>query len=518
MEPFLNLFRKPLKATKAALPDETKRLEDLYAYEILDTLPEQDFEELVALAAQVSGCPIASITFIDKDRQWFKASRGLPVPETHRDISFCTHTIALEGDLVVEDARKDKRFASNPFVTAGLEVVFYAGTPIYSGNGYKLGTVCVIDQKTRSLTEAQMASLKTIAKQVTHLLDLRLRTRLLQERSERLMAENQKSFEAFFANDTLPKWIYELETLRILQVNEAAIQRYGVSRDVFLKLTVFDFRDSNEPEEIRQLVQTLNEGQASVSFETVHRLKNGISLPVEVMISNISYGGKPARLATMNDISEKHALRLKVNEGRTEIQSKQVASTPVLAEMGREVHHRLNEVLSITKLYLEIAGSNPDMNDKMIGLSRENISRAIKDLRLLEKTEAKDFNLVRSLDEIIHCYLSAGKFKIELLGSSDIDDLPTDIKITAFRIIEQALDNVAKHAEATAVSIDISMNHNLSITIIDNGKGFDPSSISEAGGINSLRNRVEFYNGKIEVACPQGIGCRFYVELPVENV
>src|SRR5215211_5247263 len=352
MESFLNLFRKPVLKPQRST-DEAQRLEELYAQEILDSLPEQDFEELVALAAQVSGCPIASITFIDKDRQWFKASRGLPVPETHRDISFCTHTIALEGDLVVEDARKDKRFASNPFVTAGLEVVFYAGTPIYSANGYKLGTVCVIDQKTRSLTEAQMASLKTIAKQVTHLLDLRLRTRLLQERSERLMAENQKSFEAFFANDTLPKWIYELETLRILQVNEAAIQRYGVSRDEFLKLTVFDFRDSNEPEEIRQLVQT------------------------------------------MNDISENHALRLKLNEGRTETQSKQMASTTVITEIGREVRHRLNEVLSTTKLYLEVAGSNPDMKDKMIGLSRENVGRAIKELRLLEKTEAKDFNLVR---------------------------------------------------------------------------------------------------------------------------
>src|SRR5215218_1192812 len=322
MESFLNLFRKPVLKPQRST-DEAQRLEELYAQEILDSLPEEEF-----------------------------------------------------GDLVVEDARKDQRFATNPFVTAGLEVVFYAGTPIYSSNGYKLGTVCVLDQKTRSLTEAQMASLKTIAKQVTHLLDLRLRTRLLQERSERLMAENQKSFEAFFANDTLPKWIYELETLRILQVNEAAIQRYGVSRDEFLKLTVFDFRDSNEPEEIRQLVQTLNEGQASVSFETVHQLKNGSPLPVQVTISNISYGGKPARLATMNDISENHALRLKVNEGRTETQSKQMANTTVITEIGREVRHRLNEVLSTTKLYLEVAGSNPDMKDKMIGLSRENVGRA----------------------------------------------------------------------------------------------------------------------------------------------
>ena len=520
MEPILKLFRKSSRTQKREKEDEEKRLEDLYAYEILDTLPEQDFEELVSLAVQVTGCPIASITFIDRNRQWFKASRGLPVPETTRDVSFCTHTIALEGDLIVEDARKDKRFANNPFVTSGLEVVFYAGTPIYSPNGHKLGTVCVIDQKTRSLSESQMASLQIIARQVTHLLDLRLRTRLLQERSDRLLAENQKSFDAFFAADTLPKWIYEIETLRILQVNEAATRYYGYTKEEFLQLTVFNFRDEKEPEDIHKLVQRLNHGDEYVSFETVHKRKDGNLAPVEVRLRNIVYNGKAARMATMTDISEKQELRKKV-QGKDAKNVQQVMHATLEEErayIGKELQDMISQILSGTKLYLEVAASNPGMKDEMIRLSQENINTAIKEIKALSRTLASptsEFNLLRSLDELINSYLSSGRFNIELSGSADLEELPADMKITLFRIVQEALNNIEQHAGATDVSIEIEKSDQIVVRITDNGQGFDPDATTFGQGITNLKNRVAFYNGVLEVDSSKGCGCTFYVELPL---
>jgi PAS domain S-box-containing protein len=522
MEPFLKLFRKPSQPKKGTLPDEEKRLEELYAYEILDSFPEQDFEELVELAAQVSGCPIATISFIDRHRQWFKSSKGLPEPQTPRDISFCTHTILQDGDMVVEDARKDKRFASNPNVTGGLKVVFYAGTPIYSTNGHKLGTVCVVDQKSRSLSQAQMTCLKIIARQVTHLLDLRLRTRLLQERSEKLLAENEKSFDAFFDNDTLPKWIYELETLKILQVNEAAQARYGFSKEEFLDLTVFDFRDDNEPVHIHELVQALNEGSSSVNFETVHKTKSGATFPVQVTLSNITYGGKAARMATMNDISEKEELRNRLQQGKKGTEAKMEAAYTAREEervhIGKELHDNINQVLTSTKLYLEVAAGNPDMKDEMIRLSRENVSMAIKKIRTLSKcliTPTEEFNLLQSLEELINSYLLSQSFEIDLSGTGNIEELPADLKITVFRIIQEALNNISKHAEATTVSVDISYTNSLTISIIDNGKGFDPGTKTLGAGLQNIRNRVQFYNGKLEIGSSQNHGCRFFVQLPV---
>jgi GAF domain-containing protein len=152
-------------------PNEAQRLEALYSYQVLDSVQENEFDELVELAAQITGCPVASISFIDKDRQWFKASKNLPVQETHRKDAFCSYTILENEQMVVEDARRDPRFKNYPDVTGGLGIVFYAGIPIHTQSGFNLGTVCVIDHKPGKLSEPHLAALKIIAKQVSTLLE-----------------------------------------------------------------------------------------------------------------------------------------------------------------------------------------------------------------------------------------------------------------------------------------------------------------------------------------------------------
>lgn len=158
--------------------DEEQRIENLYSYDILDTAGEEEFDDLIKLACYICQCETAMISFIDKDRQWFKAKINIPVKETDRDTSFCTHTISNEKITIIKDATQDSRFSNNPNVTGGIKIAFYAGAPIISSSGYALGTVCVIDKvKKEGLSLIQENALTIIANQVSQLLELKLKNK-----------------------------------------------------------------------------------------------------------------------------------------------------------------------------------------------------------------------------------------------------------------------------------------------------------------------------------------------------
>jgi GAF domain-containing protein len=159
---------------KAPIPEnEAARLEALRQYEILDTDPEESFNDLTRLAAYICDTPIALITLVDAHRQWFKARVGIGEKETSRDISFCAHAILQDGPFIVPDATDDERFRDNPFVTGDPQIRFYAGSPLMSPEGFKVGTLCVVDKQPKELSPKQIAALKILGNQVVTQLDLR---------------------------------------------------------------------------------------------------------------------------------------------------------------------------------------------------------------------------------------------------------------------------------------------------------------------------------------------------------
>ena len=169
----------------APLPkNEVKRLKVLWQYDVLDTVPEEVFDDLTDLAAHICESPVAMISLVDENRQWFKAKVGTSTKETSRDISFCAHAILNDGLLVISDATKDPRFRDNPLVTGPQKIRFYAGAPLVSPDGHALGTLCVLDKKPRKLRSEQLEALRVLAHHVVSQLELRRHARELAEARE----------------------------------------------------------------------------------------------------------------------------------------------------------------------------------------------------------------------------------------------------------------------------------------------------------------------------------------------
>ncbi|GFD66964.1 GAF domain-containing hybrid sensor histidine kinase/response regulator [Alteromonas sp. KUL106] len=169
----------------APLPkNEDERLAELLSYDIIDTEAEKLFDDLTALASQICETPIALISLVDPNRQWFKSRVGLDAEETSREIAFCSHAILQEDVFEIPNATLDPRFHDNPLVTGSPDIRFYAGAPLITPSGHAIGTLCAIDKKPRRLTDAQKMSLQTLSKSVVAHLELRRKNRELERTSQ----------------------------------------------------------------------------------------------------------------------------------------------------------------------------------------------------------------------------------------------------------------------------------------------------------------------------------------------
>lgn len=223
------------------LPNEAERIKELLRYDILDTPQEQDFNDLVDLAAQVCGAEISLISLVDDHRQWFKARHGIDGKETPKDQAFCAH--ALHGDDIMEvpNATQDERFFDNPLVTHGPEIRFYAGQPLFSASGHKFGTLCVIDRYPRQLTPVQRQALKILAHQVERQLELRLKQRYTEESLAVIQSQKQT-----------------LETLNTLKDQTLAVLSHDLRAPLASLETILDlFQDGLSTDEVNTLMQQI---------------------------------------------------------------------------------------------------------------------------------------------------------------------------------------------------------------------------------------------------------------------
>lgn len=194
------------QSQRAAEELEQRRLAALHSYNLLDTLPEQELDDITRLTSSICQMPISLITLIDANRQWFKSQHGLDGigSETPRDIAFCNHTIQNPDEImIIPNALQDDRFRENPLTLKDPHVIFYAGVPLVDEDGFALGSLCVIDNKPRTLTDIQQQTLKALARRVVGAFELRRANQELEEKGKKLQQsyEDMESFARIVAHD-----------------------------------------------------------------------------------------------------------------------------------------------------------------------------------------------------------------------------------------------------------------------------------------------------------------------------
>lgn len=197
---------------------KAERLRKLYALGILDTLEEQAYDDLTKLAAEICQTPIALVSLIDSDRQWFKSHHGLDARETPREVAFCAHATLNDDVFVVEDSSQDERFFDDPLATGGPLVKFYAGAPLIMSDKQKVGTLCVIGNEARTITADQKEALSALARQVVSQLELRLKIKELE-----LLDHAKDEFIATVSHELRTPLTGVYGSLSLLQNNRAGL-------------------------------------------------------------------------------------------------------------------------------------------------------------------------------------------------------------------------------------------------------------------------------------------------------
>lgn len=260
--------------TPAPIPEnEAERLAALRRYGILDTPAEDEFDDFTFLAAQICGTPIALVSLVDAERQWFKSRYGLDATETPRDISFCGHAINGQDIFEVSNATEDQRFRDNPLVTADPNIRFYAGAPLIAPDGYNVGTLCVIDSVPHRLAPSQREALQRLSRQVVARMEVRL--------SNRRLAEQAAFQSAILANAT-----YAI----IATTPEGIITHFNPEAERMLGYTAAEMTGLQTPSVFHDPVEV-----AARAAELSRKLRREIAPGFAVLVAEASEGRSEKR-------------------------------------------------------------------------------------------------------------------------------------------------------------------------------------------------------------------------------
>jgi PAS domain S-box-containing protein len=271
-------------------PDEEQRLKSLHSLRVLDTEPEAELDAIVSAASRVCGVPIALISLVDAERQWFKARYGLAASETPRNISFCGHAILSDQIFEVEDARSDPRFAGNPLVTGDPEICFYAGIPLQLDDGAQVGTLCVMDRVPHHLDQTQREILKDLAQAAVCMLQKNRDALEVIAWKKRVEVENKASRHLA----SIVRYSFDAIITKTLQGvvtswNRGAERMFGYTEDEMLNQPIQVLFPEDRLGEEREFQAHILRQEVVENVETVRRHKSGALLHVTVTLSPL-YG------------------------------------------------------------------------------------------------------------------------------------------------------------------------------------------------------------------------------------
>ncbi|MDD5460681.1 MAG: histidine kinase dimerization/phosphoacceptor domain -containing protein [Methylococcales bacterium] len=524
--------------------NENRRLQKLHEYHILDTSPEQAFDDVVSLAAQICGTPFALITMVDSDREWFKARKGITAKETARNGGFGAQTILSQDVLLVSNTSEDPRFSANALVTSEPHIRFYAGVPVQAPTGETLGTLCVLDTAPRELSAEQIESLRALAHQVVSVLELRRNKipptdTLAGVESNKLSqhatldarlyigsivdVSNPKHLEHLFrqAVESAPNAIVMVnEAGKIELVNSQTEAFFGYKREELIghpMEILVPKRFRGEHEGFRKVYYANPQSRPMGAGRELYGVrKDGSEFPVEIGLSVIEGENGILVLSSIVDITERKIISDNLKNALNEKEM-----------LLKEVYHRVKNNLQVVSSLINLQARNVK-NEMTADLLRQSADR-IKSMALLHEKLYQSKHLARiNLNEYIrslvdHLLFGYGAQASKINVNLEVEDLFLDVDtaIPCGLIINELVSNALKHAfpDNRRGTIEISFRKEQAeyiLVIADNGVGF-PADLnfekSASLGLQLVDTLTRQLMGQMNLE--QTGGSRFMIRFPI---
>lgn len=337
--------------------------------------------------------------------------------------------------------------------------------------------------------------------------------------SEALLKTSEESYKYLFNNNPSSIIIWDIDDLRVVEVNETAIELYGYSREEFLQLTVLNIYPPAEQAVFAELINhSKDNGLIKKTMKWHHITKSGNKIIMEISSHSITYNGKKSVLALGNNVTEKVLLENSLMEER-KIRQQQITDAVITGqekervEIGQELHDNINQILATTKLYLEYALTQKNFRRKLVSESKVLTEKAMMEIRKLSNSllppSLQEIGLLEALNDLVKNIKSVNPLKIITNWDNFLEDpLDKKLKLTIFRIIQEQLNNIIKHAHATVAKISIiQKDEQVCLRIEDDGIGFDTTQRRTGVGIKNIISRSEVNNGKVSIQSKPGEGC-----------
>ncbi len=383
--------------------------------------------------------------------------------------------------------------------------------PIFNSRKEVMGTFAIYYKKVKAPSAEEE---KTIER-ARNILSVILENKM----AEVLLQNSVESYRYLFNNNPSSIIIWDINDLKIIEVNDTAIELYGYDRDEFLQLTVLDIYPKAEQNVFTELVMQAREDSLfKKNMRWYHVTKKGSKVIIEVSSHTITYNGKRAVLALGNNVTEKVLLENSLLEER-KIRQKQITDAVITGqekervEIGQELHDNINQILATSKLYLEFALAQKDFRRKLITECKTLTEKAMLEIRTLSNTllppSLEEIGLLEALNDLVKNIRPVNPLKL-ITNWKNFDEYLLDkkLKLTIFRVVQEQLNNIIKHSHATVAKISIVQNNGeICLCVEDDGIGFDTSKKRNGVGLKNIISRSEVNNGKVNIQSKPGEGC-----------
>lgn len=343
------------------------------------------------------------------------------------------------------------------------------------------------------------------------------------------LLKSEEQYKYLFNNNPASIIIWDLDTLQILEVNETAVELYGYSKEEFMELTVLNIRPKDEQARLLELVEEVKKTDfCKKIMRWRHITSSGNSIIMTIASHSIQYNGKRAVLSLGNNITEKVQLENSLNEER-KIRHQQITEAVIMGQekertqLGEELHDNINQILASTKLYLECSLKDENPRVDLVTESKLLIEKAMTEIRKLSKSllppSLGEVGLLQALNELADNIKQVNELSISIQWKDVCEnELSNKLKLTIFRIVQEQLNNVIKHADAKEVLISLSKDGNaLQVIVKDNGVGFEPDLKRNGVGLRNITSRAEVNNGIVFINSKPGEGCELIVNFSLEK-